>query len=484
MTGQAARESAIAAPAAAIMAPPAPQLPRLDRLEHAFLRRQDARSVQYTAPRARPHRVVEALVSDGDSRLALDPSTGLNKYLCPPAPAPGLLCAASCTASPIAEAGFARAEAVFDRIAGAPSDRIRTRRLAEEGGLIAAAILQRFAAEGLAEVLLCPSGTDALLTATTRLAAERPDAAITTILPCAAETGTGVPLAAACRHFDGALHGRPAGPGEAATVEVPLRDGFGAPLPSAEVDAGFAQAADAARRAGRRPITMLTHGTKTGLVAPLAPPDEADVIVDACQARIEPALVAAFLRRGWPVVITGSKFFGGPAFSGALLFPHGRRSAPNARSIGQRALGLGTVLRWTAACAAMSAFAPHEYRMASVLDRACTAIAAALAANPILTSIDGARPKPAAVPAHWSHHPSIFTFAVTNPADQRRRLSVSELRRVYGALATAGILLGQPVDLGPFGGLRIALGARDAEPDAAEGLTRILAGISALTVTG
>ena len=32
-------------------------------------------------------------------------------------------------------------------------------------------------------------------------------------------------------------------------------------------------------------------------------------------------MVASYLRDGWPVVVTGSQFFGGPAFSGAVLFP-------------------------------------------------------------------------------------------------------------------------------------------------------------------
>jgi len=32
-------------------------------------------------------------------------------------------------------------------------------------------------------------------------------------------------------------------------------------------------------------LVYLTHGTKTGLIAPVSPPRGVDVIVDACQAR-------------------------------------------------------------------------------------------------------------------------------------------------------------------------------------------------------
>src|ERR1039458_6586198 len=85
--------------------------------------------------------------------------------------------------------------------------------------------------------------------------------------------------------------------------------------------------ATATAAAPGRVIVYLTHGTKTGLIAPVSPPPGADVIVDACQGRISPETVAAYLRQGWPVVVTGSKFFGGPAFSGAVLFPQTRLSA-------------------------------------------------------------------------------------------------------------------------------------------------------------
>src|ERR1039457_956838 len=69
-----------------------------------------------------------------------------------------------------------------------------------------------------------------------------------------------------------------------------------------------------------------------------------------------------------------AKFFGGPAFSGAILFPlaqlpavvpHPRRSAP------REAAGLGTALRWTAALATIDAFQPLAAGMAATLaDRA------------------------------------------------------------------------------------------------------------------
>jgi hypothetical protein len=56
-------------------------------------------------------------------------------------------------------------------------------------------------------------------------------------------------------------------------------------------------------------------------------------------------------------------------------------------------------------------------------------------------------------------------------------LSAAELRPLYLGLAREGVLLGQPVELGAFGGLRIAVGARDLLPDAPVdgGLPRLFA---------
>jgi hypothetical protein len=71
---------------------------------------------------------------------------------------------------------------------------------------------------------------------------------------------------------------------------------------------------------------------------------------------------------------------------------------------------------------------------------------------------------------------------VRDPLDTRRLLSTAQLRPIYERLAHRGILLGQPVDLGTFGGLRIAIGARDllASP-ADDGLEAIFAGLEEAT---
>ena len=402
--------------------------------------------------RAEQEGFVAALLGGGDGRLAIDPGSGTSKYLCPPVPAPHLVCASSCTASPVSVSGFAAAEVVWREISGAETQHLAAQRLAAQAETVRARLLGHFGVASLAEAILCPSGTDALQVATGLLAAERPHVPITAILPNAAETGSGVPAAVAAAH-------------ETATVEIALRDETGAPLAPATLNAAFAGAAAAAQGAGRRPLIFLTYGTKTGLIAPAEPPQGADVIVDACQARILPARVVAFLRRGWPVVVTGSKFFGGPAFSGAVLFPRDRGAA-----VGRppAACAPGVVLRWVAALDGMQRFARAGTAVQEALAGQGRAIRRGIAGIPSLVKVAGLPEDNGA----WDERASIFTFAVRDPADGRR-LTAAALRPLYQRLARAGVLLGQPVALGAFGGLRIAVGARDVSGAASDDLPRL-----------
>jgi hypothetical protein len=88
----------------------------------------------------------------------------------------------------------------------------------------------------------------------------------------------------------------------------------------------------AAARAANEPLILHSvQGTKTNVREPYPPvaravlaagaPFDALVVVDACQARCTNAELAAFLRDGACVLVTGSKFYQGPPFSGALLVP-------------------------------------------------------------------------------------------------------------------------------------------------------------------
>jgi hypothetical protein len=222
-------------------------------------------------------------------------------------------------------------------------------------------------------------------------------------------------------------------------------------------------------------------GSKTGLTAPgllaldlLADRFGArlDIVVDACQLRIEPALVRRYLERGWPVLVTGSKFFGAPGFCGAVLFPRARlrRIAGGGRlpdglcayasvsggSVSRRCPGL--LLRWAAALAHMRDFGamrPGDVRAA--IDRAGAQIRAAMMRDKRLRLVPAPRPEGLGDGLGWSDRPSVLTFSVQGSDGA---LSAEALRPLYQGMAAQGCLVGQPVQVARgYGGLRVAVSA-------------------------
>ena len=426
-----------------------------------------------------------ALACGGDRRLQIDPLTGLNKYLCPVYPSPQLVCFSSCTASPISDAGWQAARETYARLCSDPGRPIAPEVLQTEAIATAAALRSTLGLEGLAEVLLTPSGTDAMLFAVGLLAAETPGEQITGIMGEASETGAGVPLASAGRHFSDLaaggevlvergtlLHGLPQG---MRTLHIALRDADGSVRPSPLVDADFMRAAAQVRG---RPVIHLIETSKTGLRAPGYLPEGDDVLVDACQGRLSQSRVRRYLQRGWPVLLTGSKFYGGPAFCGAVLFPAARLAALDLKAVpdglaaychdrasGQPAANLGTILRWRAALVEMQLFAANA--PAAAADRIgalARSIEAWIASTPGIAAVPSA--PLGSSPEDWPR--SIQAFSVLDSGDRHRKLDVSELRDLYRALALDGVLLGQPVSVGgAYGALRIAIGARTLRDGAA-----------------
>ncbi|SNS60735.1 hypothetical protein [Sphingopyxis indica] len=113
-------------------------------------------------------------------------------------------------------------------------------------------------------------------------------------------------------------------------VDVAIRDANGRPRASTAVAAELALHIDHAAARDRRAIVHVVHGSKSGLTLPAfgdverlasAYADHATIVVDACQLRIAPKAVRRYLALGCVVLLTGSKFAGGPPFSGFALVP-------------------------------------------------------------------------------------------------------------------------------------------------------------------
>lgn len=450
------------------------------------------------------------LACGGDDRLTPDPLSGLNKYGCAMRPQPAVTSFSSCTASSIAESGYRAAELARRRLVAAALRGRAKEGLLALGASLREAILGYFGAGDLADAMLVPSGTDATLLALGFLTAGDPQAHWTSILMSPTETGSGVPQASTGRHFSTiTAAGTKVAPGQGVggfpsrigLMTVPLRENDGRLRSKDDVDRDAAAAVSAAVGSGRA-ILHLLDCSKTGLTGPTV--DAAmtlatrfggrlNILVDACQARLPAERVRRYLARGWPVMLTGSKFFAGPPFAGALLVPKillAGQELPSGLADYSAFDGwshpefvhsttianVGLLLRWSVAVAQMTVFSavPTDHAIAA-LDEFQGEVRRALSSSNLLAFIDG---MPDFGDARTGRQ-SIHSFAVRDPANPARWLRPDELRTIYQDLAvdlgaddaeagdgcaTDRFLIGQPVQVGenhdgPIGALRLAASA-------------------------
>lgn len=459
----------------------------------------------------------QLLVDGGDARVALDRS-GLNKYGCQPFPDPALAAFGSSTASVISDSGFAAADALRGRLVHAAGN--------ERPHVTYARELQRIRGEllhlcGLSagpgvDVVFAASGTDLHLLAAQLAAA--PGEFLCAVMVEATETGSGVPVALAGQHFSAwtALGERVisgasiVGGCGVDVIAVPSRGANGAQRAAADVAREVESAADAAVARGKRVLLTVVDVSKTGLLSPSLECVLAlqrrlgaavDILVDACQFRLTPATLRAYLDHGFMVAVTGSKFLTGPAFAGGLLVPDAvarrlrDRTVP--RSLGSystraewprgwaasrmlpEAANYGLLLRWEATLAELRAFrALPEEDVSGLVSEFALAVQARLRgdvafealATPVLDR------SALVAPTGWDHLPTIFPFVLRRASGGA--LSRAETEQVYKSLGTeiavpgdtaaVGRLrcqIGQPVACGlragvPVSALRLCLSAR------------------------
>jgi hypothetical protein len=270
---------------------------------------------------------VRLLASGGDERITLDPVTGLNKYFS--GPYPRLLQAfASSTANDMSREAFARAM----HLAAAPRSTYADRL---EG--LRTRIRIAYQLESGCRIVFAPSGTDLEYVALAATA-EDGEAGIHNVLLGADEVGSGCRLSAHGMYFARTTgRGIPVTPGDrveglerVSLVDVPVRCAKGLAHDSETITAQIRAEINAAHAVGRRALVHVVHGSKTGLIQPELPEidallaeygDQISLVVDACQARITSEALHAYLARGAIVFLTGSKFMGGPPFSGFALVP-------------------------------------------------------------------------------------------------------------------------------------------------------------------
>lgn len=447
----------------------------------------------------------QLLVEGGDARIALNPLTGTNKYGCRPHPDADIAAFGSATATTISETAFFAADQLRNRLAQRIATDDAANIYADEMNRIRhelIALCGLGACHGL-DIVFAASGTDVHLIAA-QLAAEAGSAPIRILIVDPAETGSGVPAALSGRHFSSrsAL-------GDAVTqnsmlaqggcnnvVAIPVRQADGTPRRAADIDADFEQQVAAAAAAGQRVLLTMVDVSKTGLIAPSVAcavglrrrfPDTLDVLVDACQFRIAPATLQAYLGQGFMVGMTGSKFITGPSFSGALLIPETLSKKLRAGSVADKLLSysaradwpaswnkarqltdsanFGLLLRWEGAIKELRAFHSVSNAAATHFLRAfAEAVRQHLASNPIFEAlpVPELQRRPFASTPDWDDMQTIFPFLLFHPGDTSARtpLSSEETAQIYLALQNGlgvdRVQLAQPVACGQRDGIAVS----------------------------
>lgn len=466
----------------------------------------------------------------GDGRLMLDPETGLNAYGCSSRPRPWAVTFASSTASSISERGYAAAEAARRRMLRDAIERGIERSEWAAAEHVRRALLECYDLSGETRIVLVPSGTDGELCAVAVALLGDPGAPMTNVLVAAEETGTGVPLAATGRHFaTRTARGADVSPGtviegfpaDIELITVAGRTPLGDVRAPAAVNTECQTKIAAAAVENRRVLLHVMDQSKTGLLIPnvdwiaTSPSGDTtssvDVVVDACQARLSGTSVRAYLQRGFMVLITGSKFFTGPPFAGALLLPPALAARLDAggslpAGLGQyctrfdwpetasvaggltRRANVGLILRWEAALAELRAFLGVDLtEVKKTLGLFAHRIQSAIRENPDMR-LHEVPALPRGEHSHdWDALPTVFTFSIlrsAGPGSPRRSLTPEEARQIYlwlnsdvsaclppgapasdRALAARLFHIGQPVAISTesgkrAGALRISAGAR------------------------
>lgn len=502
-------------------------LPAVDRAGGA--RRRDAASAERAAPTPRTNRALGGLfaplhtllLSGGDARLAIDPTSSLNAYGCPGLPADAVAGFSSSTATPISRRAFERIghaweELLRSAIADGLEQAFDARMEAMRDELKAHLGLQ----QSSTAVVFSASGTDSQLQALA-LTGELYGSALTTIIVAADQTGSGTAFTCRGLHFAGGTSngvevrkGEPicGRTGAVPSMALTLRDEKGDVRSQASCDEMVIDAVERAIATGCKVLLQIMDSSKLGWRLPsdqcvqdlLARwPGQIQVVVDACQMRTSRRRIAAYLERGYLVLVTGSKFFTGPAFSGAMLVPAAicqridgidpklpqleayctrtdwPQRWPTLRAQFSSRPNFGLWLRWEAALEEMRAYyaIPDEFRRAT-LAALGEGIAGLITASPSLQLLpqqqDAGDP---CIDDDELSLPTIFAFTLEQSG---RAVSQDRCRAIYDAvrdeirnslttdepeIAAQSYLVGQPVgwrlaDGSCIAALRLCIGAR------------------------
>jgi hypothetical protein len=487
--------------------------------------------------------VVEAMTKGGDSRILRDAS-GRNRYFTSPAAQPALVARSSTTSSYASTDGFAAAEALFAAFKTASNHGVLDTYYAHTLQNIRETLKAIWAATAQkpCQIITSPSGTypEMLVTIAALARHEGRDQfappnrpLVTNIVVAQGEIGSNSGYSAELRHANPLTpRGTLVMAGTSFSqeiaqnvrvVEVGIRSTRGALLELDEIEKYIEKMLQRVIDIeGQVGVLHLVHASKTGMCVPRESFVAAMkkqyghrllVVVDAAQARMKQEQVSHWLDQNFWVFLTGSKFFGGPSFSGALFIPESEArlfaQIPSAQIPSQLSdyfnqydyddyftnfkamlpawYNIGLALRWSAVLPDIK----HFYSFSSAerqqaINRWATNVRDLVRATQQVSLLEEVLPVP---PAYaWSNFEGECNtvipcaVAVTDNAGQRSYLGyvpllmlhelmakdisglLPDLNPAEDRIARAICLIGQPVQIGSVGectaAVRIAITAR------------------------
>ena len=277
------------------------------------------------------------LMSGGDLRLNIDEFELLNKYGCRPFPRPEAFTFASSTATSVSNYAFDKTDKVRTILIQNSLKKGLKNATIEFAELLKNNLRRALKIKDDCQIIFSPSGTDSSLqiAAITQIISDKE---ITHVLVASDETGSGVATALKGCHFENttALNypvkqgGQIEGFRDIDLIKVPLKDENGQLKSSTQLDTEIFAAISKTNELGRHIVLHTMDQSKLGYQSPsqemignLNTLDNLSmqIIVDGSQLRLDPFDIRNYLNKGYIVTITGSKYFTGPPYAGALIVP-------------------------------------------------------------------------------------------------------------------------------------------------------------------
>ncbi len=277
------------------------------------------------------------LMAGGDLRLNIDEFQLLNKYGCRPFPRPEAFTFASSTATSVSNFAFDKTDKARTILIQNSLKKGFKNSTIEFSELLKSNLRKALKINDECQIIFSPSGTDSSLqiAAITQIISDKK---ITHVLVASDETGSGVPAALKGLHFENttALNcpvkkgDKIEGFKDVDLIKIPLRDENGDLKSSTQLDTEVFNAISKTNELGRHIVLHAMDQSKLGYQSPSEKMIEnlksldnlsMQIIVDGSQLRLDPKDIQNYLNKGYIVTITGSKYFTGPPYSGALIVP-------------------------------------------------------------------------------------------------------------------------------------------------------------------